>query len=92
MSFRITIDEIDVATADAFRAQVDQATVGVQETGGVAVLDFTDVTFFGSTGVVILSKAQAGLPPGCRIRIVNAAPVVVRVLEVTGLTEFLDDP
>ena len=90
MDYRITLDEIDSDTIDAFRAQVDQAAAKAADDGGVAVLDFADVTFMDSTGVQVLYQRLADFSAtNTELRIVNAAPVIQRLLSIVGLDDLV---
>jgi anti-anti-sigma factor len=90
MPYRITIDEVDMATADAFRAQVDQAVAAAAADGGVATLDFAEVAFFGSTGISILAQARQRLPDGGQLRAVNCSNIIRRVFSVSGLDAYVE--
>jgi anti-sigma B factor antagonist len=84
VSVRITIVEIDAATAEAFRAEVGQAVAAAASDGGRAVLDFSDVTFIDSTGLSVLVdvlRTQSDV----QLTVVNAQPHVQRVFHLTGL-------
>ncbi len=90
MDYRITLDEIDSDNIDAFRAQVDQAAAQAMHDGGVAVLDFGDVTFMDSTGVQVLYQRLGDLrSKDAELRIINAAPVIQRLLAIVGLDDVL---
>ena len=88
MSTRITIGEIDSASVDAFRAEVDQAVAGAAGDGGRAVLDFSDVGFIDSTGLSVLVEALRS-EQGVQVTIVNARPHIQRLLRITGLDRAL---
>jgi anti-sigma B factor antagonist len=90
MSTRITTREIDPASADAFRAEVEDAVVHAADSGGEVVLDFTDVTFIDSTGLTVLIDAHRRLGEQDRVlTVANASAHVERVFTVTGLDQFL---
>ena len=90
MDYLITLDEIDSDNIDAFRAQVDQAVAQAAEEGGVAVLDFAGVTFMDSVGVQVIYQRLADLSEkGTELRIVNAAPVIQRLLSIVGLDDLV---
>jgi anti-sigma B factor antagonist len=90
MTTRIATREIDPASADAFRAEVDAAVARAPDTGGQVVLDFTDVEFIDSTGLTVLIDAYRTLGAQDRtLSIANPAPHIARLFEVTGLEQFL---
>ncbi len=90
MNVPITIDEVDGATRDEFRAEVDRAISAASADSGLATLDFAHVRYFGSAGVAVLAQALPRLPAGGRLRVVNATPTIVRVFQVTGLDGQVD--
>jgi anti-anti-sigma factor len=82
--------EIDPASADAFRAEVQAAVEHAADSGGEVVLDFSEVTFIDSTGLTVLIDAHRMLGDQSRTLLVaNARPHIVRVFKVTGLDQFL---
>jgi anti-sigma B factor antagonist len=87
MSFRISVGEVDSATVDAFRAEVDQAVAGAASDGGRAVLDFADVDFIDSTGLSVLVDVLRN--KGVQLSIVNVRPHVQRLFCLTGLDRAL---
>ena len=87
---RITTREIDPASVDAFRAEVEAAVVRAPDTGGQVVLDFADVTFIDSTGLTVLIDAHRTLGAQDRIlTVANPMPHIERLFTVTGLDQFL---
>jgi anti-anti-sigma factor len=91
MSYTITLDEIDSANADVFRDQVAEAVAHARDDGGVAELDFGQVTFMGSIGIRVLCELQAVLmQQGGTIRIHNVSSSVGRLLEITGLDDLVE--
>ena len=84
MSFRINIPEIDTASLDAFRAQVDQAIANAENDGGRLVLDLSEVAFMDSTGIALLTELikQHG---NLQLSVVNARPAIGHLFRVTGL-------
>jgi anti-sigma B factor antagonist len=83
---RITIEEIDSATADVFRAELSAL-----DGDDPAVVDFSEVSFIGSTGLgVVVAVARTLREQGRSLQVVNAGDHVRRVFEITGLEEFLD--
>ena len=84
MSFRINIREVDTASLDAFRAQVDQAIANAENDGGRLVLDLSEVAFMDSTGIGVLVELikQHG---DLQLSVVNARPAIAHLFQVTGL-------
>lgn len=78
--------ELDVATAPDLRARLDEA---IDAGSTVVIADLLGVTFLDSTalGVLIgaLKKCQAA---GGDLRIVIAEPRLLKIFEITGLTEL----
>jgi anti-anti-sigma factor len=92
VSTRITTSEIDPASVERFRAEVDDAVGRAADAGGQVVLDFTDVEFIDSTGLTVLLDAHRTLGAQDRtLTVANLQGHIRRVFEVTGLTIFLDD-
>jgi len=90
MATRITTREIDPASAEVFRAEVQTAVSRAADAGGEVVLDFADVEFIDSTGLTVLIDAHRTLGDQDRtLTIVNASRHVQRVFAVTGLEQFL---
>ncbi|MEY2580398.1 MAG: hypothetical protein QOE09_247 [Ilumatobacteraceae bacterium] len=82
----LSIDgEIDLATAGAFGAAIDE---GLRKTGKV-VLDFARVTFMDSSGlnVLVAAAGQDGRRDSVVIR--NPPDSVQRLLSITGLNEVV---
>jgi anti-sigma B factor antagonist len=80
------VGELDVATAPDLRSRLDEAIDGGSS---VVIADLLGVTFLDSTalGVLIgaLKKCQAA---GGDLRIVISEPRIVKVFEITGLTDL----
>jgi anti-sigma B factor antagonist len=90
MATRITTREIDLATAEDFRAEVRAAVAAAGENGGEVRLDFADVDFIDSTGLTVLVDAHRTLGDQDRtLAVVNASEHIRRVFTVTGLEQFL---
>jgi len=90
MAYRITVEEVDSGTIDAFRAQVDQAIGCSEDGGGDVELDVTAVTFMDSAGLHVLTQAHKVLSArGRRLRLVDPSPSVRRLLEITGMAEAM---
>ena len=80
------VGELDVATAPELRTRLDDA---IDRGPAVVVADLLGVTFLDSTalGVLIgaLKRSQAA---GGELRIVAAEPRILKIFEITGLTEL----
>lgn len=78
--------EVDYGTASQLRSSlVDLAHDGVD-----AVVDLTGVTFIDSTGLsVLVQTKQRFESTGNRLSVTGAQPRVARVLELSGLTDYL---
>jgi stage II sporulation protein AA (anti-sigma F factor antagonist) len=77
--------EIDLATATAFGAAIDQ---GIQQ-AGMVILDFTGVTFMDSSGLNVLVSAAGQGTRSDAVRIRNAPISIHRLLSITGLDEVI---
>jgi anti-sigma B factor antagonist len=84
--------EIDLATADAVRADLAAAL----ERSGNAVLDLREVTFMDTQGLAVVIEAQqSSAADGTRFAITRAPDHVHRLFDMIGLTPRLtivDDP
>jgi anti-sigma B factor antagonist len=82
------VGEVDVATAPELRDRLREAVVDGSPT--VAV-DLTEVTFIDSTalGVLIETKKLCD-GEGRTMRIAVSEPRILKVFEITGLTELFD--
>jgi anti-anti-sigma factor len=84
--------EAEGQALECFMTAVNQADARP----GVVHVDLGDVTFFGSAAIQTLVVAQRSLAErGTVLRIDRASHIVRRVLEVTGVAEYLrlpDDP
>lgn len=79
--------EIDVATAPALRSRLE-GTIDADGTE-LVIVDLLGVTFIDSTALSVLieaSKRSAGA--GRSMRVVVAEPRILRIFEITGLTEL----
>lgn len=74
--------ELDLATAPDF-ADLAQELIGTGITN--LVVDAGGLSFCDSTGLGVLVKLSNDLRPDGRVAIADAQPMVLRVLEVTGL-------
>ena len=84
--------EIDLATADAVRADLHAAL----ERSGNVVLDLREVTFMDTQGLaVVIETQQSSAEDGTRFAITRAPDHVHRLFDMIGLTPRLtivDDP
>ena len=84
--------EIDLATADAVRADLRVAS----ERPGTVVLDLREVEFMDTQGLAVVIEAQqAAADGGTRFAITRAPDHVHRLFDMIGLTPRLtvvDDP
>ena len=84
--------EIDLATADAVRAELRAAF----ERAGTVVLDLREVDFMDTQGLAVVIEAQhAADDDGTRFAITRAPDHVHRLFDMIGLTPRLtvvDDP
>jgi anti-anti-sigma factor len=84
--------EIDLATADAVRADLRAAL----ERSGNVVLDLREVTFMDTQGLaVVIETQQSSAADGTRFAITRAPDHVHRLFDMIGLTPRLtivDDP
>jgi len=96
----ITCDEVDRATLDEFQYQLQGGlqqyegdTDGRGSEGIDLVVDLTAVRFLDSSGIRVLLEADlTARSQGRRLRVVGAAGVVQRCLEITGLAARLVEP
>ena len=84
--------EIDLATADAVRADLR----GAFERSGNVVLDLREVTFMDTQGLaVVIETQQSAAADGTRFAMTRAPDHVHRLFDMIGLTPRLtivDDP
>jgi len=81
--------EIDVATAPALRHVADNLPLSQLHR---LTVDLADVPFMDSTGVAFMVSLRKRMPVGSEIVVVEAAPIVGRVLQLSGLGEVIDLP
>lgn len=80
--------EVDVATAPGLRDRLKQV---IERDQGPVVVDLTAVTFIDSTGLGVLIGARKQCDDkGRALRVVMSEPRILKVFEITGLTEFFD--
>jgi anti-sigma B factor antagonist len=76
--------ELDLATAPELAAALD----ALDGDAGPVVVDLTDVGFLDSSGLSTLLQARQRLADaGAELRLVVTRPSILRVLDVTGLTD-----
>lgn len=78
--------EIDMAVAPALRRLTDN--LPLRELQRLTV-DMRDVRFMDSTGVGFLVAIRKRMPPGSELAVINPAPSVARVLQITGLDSMV---
>jgi anti-anti-sigma factor len=89
MRVRTTIREIDMASAPAFQAEVEQAVEGGTDD---VVLDLREVAYLDSSGLSAIVRLRTELDAADRRLVVaNASPNVARVFTITGLEGLLGD-
>ena len=80
--------EVDVATATRFREFLEATIENDFES---VVVDLTGVTFIDSTGLGVLIGARKRCDAkGRPLRIVVSEPRILKVFEITGLTEVFE--
>jgi anti-anti-sigma factor len=86
----VVAGEVDMTTVQPLRT----AIVEVLDRGAPElVVDLDAVTFLDSTGIsVLVLGRRTATGTGARYRVVNARDMVARVLEVTGVRDFLSEP
>jgi anti-sigma B factor antagonist len=78
--------EIDIATAPGLREQLEST---MDRAGGLVVVDLLGVTFIDSTALgVLIGALKRSQEAGGSMRLVVAEPRVLKVFEITGLTEL----
>lgn len=81
-------DEIDPSTADDFAATLAQVPAGATVQVDCAAVEFID-----SSGLRVLIEArQRYQEGGGQLQVVNPSPTVLRLLELTGLSDLLLNP
>jgi anti-sigma B factor antagonist len=78
--------ELDVATAPTLREHLYAA---VDRSGGPVIVDLLDVTFIDSTALGVLIGAKERCDAlGIELRLVLGESRIIKVFEITGLTEL----
>ena len=99
--FAIAIDRVNDVTVLHVRGEIDLDTASQLEaallktasTTEPVVLDLTDVTFLDSSGLSVLAQCRqrmAGAEGLSSLRLVVTRPAIVRIFEVTGLSDVFD--
>jgi anti-sigma B factor antagonist len=82
------VGELDVATAPRLRKNLNKA---LDETRPTLVMDLTEVTFIDSTALgVLIETSKLCDANGGTMRIAVSEPRILKVFEITGLTELFD--
>jgi anti-anti-sigma factor len=92
--FRVSIIEVDKATAEDFRAEVEKA-IGVADDAGESTvrLDLGEVRFMDSSGLRVLLEIEVDLAADDRrLELHHVSSLVGRLLAVTGLESRLLPP
>lgn len=77
--------DIDMASAAAFRAALEQA----MSSGVPVVVDFAGVTFMDSSGLKVILGAHKATGDAGSVCVRNPSPQVRRVFTMTGLSDML---
>jgi anti-sigma B factor antagonist len=78
--------EVDVATAPVLREHLYEA---VDRSTGPVIVDLLAVTFIDSTALgVLIGSLERGKGQGSDLRIVLKEPRLIKIFEITGLTEL----
>ena len=79
------VGELDIATVDAVRAEVDERAPGEG-----LVIDLSGLAFLDTSGIALVVEAYRDAAANdFPLRIVRAAPAVHRVFEIAGLDGVL---
>ena len=79
--------ELDLATADRFRREVQSV---LAEHPDCLVVDMTDVSFLDSSGIAVLASAyKAQRDREAELHVVNPQAIVQRALELVGLAMLI---
>jgi anti-anti-sigma factor len=81
------LGDLDIASVPLLREEFD-AVFGDGD-AEMIVIDLTELAFMDSTGVRLLVEMNAVCEHADRLRIVNGSPIVVRVLDISGLRRLL---
>lgn len=79
--------ELDIATAPEFRDRLEEAIDRLPQ--GAVVVDLLKVTFIDSTALgVLIGGLKRSQNAGGVFRIVVAEPRIIKIFEITGLTDL----
>ena len=84
----VVVGELDISTVGVLEAAYESARIA--DPDAIIVVDLTKLSFIDSTGLnqlVRMDVASGG--PGGRLRVVNGSPAVERVLELSGIRDYL---
>ena len=82
--------ELDIAGAPELRDSLARLS---EEPGCSILVDLADLTYLDSTGIsVLVVAAKRVRSEGGSFTVANASGSVRRILEITGLVEFLEKP
>jgi anti-sigma B factor antagonist len=82
--------ELDIAGAPELRDALAQLS---EEPGCSILIDVADLTYLDSTGISVLVVAAKRIrSEGGSFAVANVSGAVRRILEITGLVEFLEKP
>lgn len=80
--------EVDVATAPELRGRLDEA---IEQAPALLVVDLTKVSFIDSTALgVLIGARERCTAAGVTIRLVVTEARILKIFEITGLTELFD--
>jgi anti-anti-sigma factor len=81
--------EVDMSSAPQVRASI--LAIVAERGAGLhgLVIDLLRVEFFGAAGLGVLGEVQRRCPEDAEVRIVATAPIVLRMLQLTGLDRLL---
>jgi anti-anti-sigma factor len=83
--------EVDISTAGAIRREWAEMVSARRPEHDLAVIDLSEVVFFGSSGLAALVDCQrAAEEQALKFRIAAAVPAVMRPLTGTGLIDCFD--
>jgi anti-sigma B factor antagonist len=80
--------ELDLATVPLLEQELEAA---IERAEGDVIVDLSDLEFIDSTGIAVLVQAMGHSDGSGQLRFVpSRAPGVVRVLEMTGVSERME--
>jgi anti-anti-sigma factor len=78
--------ELDAETAPGLATELDR----LADDGGIVCVDCSDLEFCGAAGINVLFGAVRKLGTRGRLVIYDPSPSVSRLLDITGLDQFVD--